>query len=72
MLAMQEKQTMNDLPAICPRCEGVMLPLQSDLYGKYRSCLSCGHYADLLLEPAIDTQPRRVGIRPKRLRGGAR
>ncbi len=60
------------LPRICPHCiDGTMLPTQSDLYGEYRVCLACGYYADRLVGPPIDKQPRRVGVRPKRLRGGA-
>ena len=59
---------MSTLPMDCPRCGGTMLPTQRDQHGEFRTCLSCGHYADRLLEPSIDPQPRRVGVRPKRLR----
>lgn len=57
---------MNQLPDVCPRDGGTMLPKQRDPFGEFRVCLSCGYYADRLLEPGIGKQPRKVGVRPKR------
>lgn len=57
---------MSDLPEVCPRCRGPMLPLQRDLYGEFRVCLPCGYYADRLEEPPIGRQPQRIMLPVRR------
>ncbi len=40
-------------PRTCPRCRGSII-FESDWYGTYGSCLSCGYVYEVMSTPPID------------------
>ncbi len=52
-------------PGKCPRCRGSMLS-ESDLYGSYSSCISCGYVHEWVSSPAIDLPDESAAPRQRR------
>jgi ribosomal protein S27AE len=44
---------ITSLPRVCPRCRGKMMA-ETDWYGTYSSCISCGYVHEQLSPPAIE------------------